>query len=310
MVSAPSPADTLFGHMRIGLGCMGLSGLFGHVERSAAIKTIHKAIDCGIRHFDTAELYGPFIGENILAEALSQSSAVVSVATKVGYKFSGNKMAGLDGSSKSIRLAVEGSLRRLNVECVDLVYLHRVDPNVPLEESLQALADCKREGKIGSIGLSKVTEETVLSADKIATVSAVQNEYSVLKKPNKLGLVSSVKKGDKVLIAYSPLARGLLTDNARKKEHLNKNDFRRTDPRFEDAQLKSIKKATAILRDVAKSHHVCPEAIALSWVLGLSDNLAVIPGCRSEKQVLSAISASTVKLSQAEMDEISLIDCK
>jgi len=289
---------------------MGLSGLFGHVERSAAIRTVHKAIDCGIRHFDTAELYGPFIGEEILTEALSQSSTDVSVATKVGYKFSGNKMAGLDGSSKSIRLAVEGSLKRLNIERVDLVYLHRIDPSVPLEESLQALADCQREGKIGYIGLSKVTAETVLTADKIATITAVQNEYSILKKPKKLGLPSRVEKDGKVLIAYSPLARGLLTNNARKKDMLGENDFRRTDARFEDTQFKSIKKATAILRDIAKSHHVDPEAIALSWLLGLSDNLAVIPGCRSEKQVLSAISASTVKLNQAEMDEISLIDFK
>ena len=196
------------------------------------------------------------------------------------------------------------------MERVDLVYLHRIDPSVPLEESLQALADCQREGKIGSIGLSKVTAETVLSADKVATVTAVQNEYSILKKPNKLGLLSSVEKDDKVLIAYSPLARGLLTNNARKKDHLNENDFRRADPRFEEVQFKSIKKATAILRDIAKSRHVCPEAIALSWLLGLNDNLAVIPGCRSEKQVVSAISASTIKLNQAEMDEISLIDCK
>ena len=278
MVSSSSPADTLFGKMRIGLGCMGLSGLFGHVERSAAIKTIHKAIECGIRHFDTAELYGPFIGEEILAEALSQSSADVSVATKVGYKFSGGKMAGLDGSSKSIRLAIEGSLRRLNVERIDLIYLHRVDPNVPLEESLQALAECQREGKIGSIGLSKVTEETVLIADRIANVTAVQNEYSILKKPNELGLISRVEKDDKVFVAYSPLARGLLTNTARKKERLNESDFRRTDARFEYAQLKSIKKATAILRDIAESRRVCPEAIALSWVLSLSDNFAVIPG--------------------------------
>jgi len=299
MVDRPA-VDDLFGEARLGLGCMALSGLFGHVDRRSAIRTIHHALELGVRHFDTAELYGPYVNEEVLAEALASSVGRAVVATKVGYRLIDGKIAGLDSRPDSLRLAVEGSLRRLRRDRIDLVYQHRQDPAVPVEEAIGALARLQAEGKIGGIGLSAIDRVTLARAGAVATIAAVQNEYSLLHREPECALLGAVADSATAFVAYSPLARGLLSGTARSWPQQASDDYRRSDERFAPDRLAAITDAAAVLHDIAANRQVAVPVVALSWLLGRSRNLAVIPGCRSVAQVTLAIEAVSFELSAEE----------
>lgn len=287
---------------------MALTGLFGQVDRQSAIHAIHRALELGIRHFDTAELYGPYINEELLAEALSSHRHSVIIATKVGYKLIDGQISGLDSSPLSLRQAVEGSLRRLRRERIDLVYQHRQDPTVPVEESIGELARLQAEGKIGGVGLSAIDCSTLARAEAIAPVVAVQNEYSLLHREPERDLLPAVARTSAAFVAYSPLARGLLGGSARSWPQQAQDDYRRSDRRFAPDRFAEIVDAVAALHDIAASREINAAAVALAWLLSRSRNLAVIPGCRSAAQVASAIEAVQVQLSDEELERLRAMD--
>lgn len=286
---------------------MALTGLFGHVDRGVAIRTIHHAMDMGVRHFDTAELYGPYENEEVLAEALAVKPDAAVVATKVGYRLVDGKIAGLDSRPKSLRQAVEGSLRRLRRDRIDLVYQHRQDPNVPVEEVVGTLVRLQTEGKIGGIGLSAIDSATFVRATTVSPIAAVQNEYSLLQREPERDLLVTLAGSDTALVAYSPLARGLLTGTARHWDQQAKDDYRRSDERFAPDGLAIITTAVAALHDIAAKHNVAPTVVALSWLLSKSLNVAVIPGCKSPAQVSLAINAAQFELSAEEAEHLETV---
>ncbi|MDR3529924.1 MAG: aldo/keto reductase [Rhodopila sp.] len=286
--------------MRLGLGCMALTGLFGHVHRRSAIRTIHHALEIGVRHFDTAELYGPYVNEEILAEALASQLDRPVVATKVGYKLVEGKIVGLDSRPASLRAAVEGSLRRLRRDRIDLVYQHRQDPAVPVEEAIGELARLQAEGKIGGIGLSAIDSATFARAKVVTAIAAVQNEYSLLHREPECNLLATMTGSQTTFVAYSPLARGLLAGTARSWPQQAPGDYRRSDERFAPDRLVAITDAAAVLHAIAANRQVAASVVALSWLLNRSRNVAVIPGCKSPAQVSLAKEAVQFELSAEE----------
>lgn len=295
-----SPGLKLFGPERQGLGCMALSGLFGPVEPATAIATLYRALDEGVRHFDTAELYGPYANEILVADALSTRRETVSIATKVGYRLIEGRMAGLDGRPEALRRAVEGSLRRLGRERLDLLYLHRVDPGVPIEESVGALEGLRVEGKVGALGLSSVDRTTLDRASAIADISVVQNEQSLLERNN--GPEAVLAPGSTTtFVAYSPLARGLLTGPVVAGPVRDERDYRRSDPRLAPDRLAALYSSIAPLMEIAEARGVKPAAIALAWLLRRAPHSALVVGCRTPEQVTSMIRAGTLQLKAEEV---------
>jgi len=295
-----SPAAGLFGEARVGLGCMALTGLFGHVDRATAVRTIHRALELGVHHFDTAELYGPYANEELLAEALASRPDQSVVATKVGYKIIEGKIAGMDCRPEALRLAVEGSLRRLRRDRIDLVYQHRQDPVVPVEDAVGALDRLRAEGKIVRIGLSAVDSTTLARAAAVCPISAVQNQYSLLHREGAEDILSITATSSVAFVAFSPLARGLLSGTARSWLRLDGDDYRLSDERFAPERLAAMTNSATALQDIAASRRVPVAAVALSWLLSRSPNLAVIPGCKSPAQVDLAIEALQIALTAGE----------
>ena len=279
---------------------MALSGLFGPVEPATAIATLYRALDEGVRHFDTAELYGPYANEILVADALSTRRETVSIATKVGYRLIEGRMAGLDGRPEALRRAVEGSLRRLGRERLDLLYLHRVDPGVPIEESVGALEGLRVEGKVGALGLSSVDRTTLDRASAIADISVVQNEQSLLERNN--GPEAVLAPGSTTtFVAYSPLARGLLTGPVVAGPVRDERDYRRSDPRLAPDRLAALYSSIAPLMEIAEARGVKPAAIALAWLLRRAPHSALVVGCRTPEQVTSMIRAGTLQLKAEEV---------
>lgn len=289
----------LFGEHSLGLGCMGLSGLFGRVAPEAARGTIHRALEVGIRHFDTAELYGPFVNEEIVADALRGRQEEIVVATKVGYRFEGKKRVGLDGRPESLRIAVEGCLRRLQRECIDLLYLHRQDPAVPFEDSIAALGRLVSEGKARGIGLSAVDADTVARASRVASIAVVQNEYSLLCRDADKGLLPTLEGAGIGFVAYSPLARGMLSAGARTAAYLPEGDYRRSDIRFDPEPFARVQRHMAQVKEIATGRQISVEVVAIAWLL--NRGLVAIPGCRTSDQVETIFRATQIRLRPEEM---------
>ena len=267
---------------QVGLGCMGLSEYYGPpTEESAAIKLLHEAIDLGVNHFDTAELYGVGHNESLLGKALNDRRDKVRIATKFGpvRDPETGAMLGLDGSKKNCRQAVEGSLRRLQTDHIDLYYLHRVDPNTPIEETVTEMAKLVVEGKIGAIGLSEVSGATLHRAQAIHSIAAVQSEYSIFSCEIEQDVLPVCRETGTSLVAYSPLGRGMLTGSFKRDSKISETDFRGSmQPRFSgDAYAANLALVDKIL-DLCKSLGVSAAEIALAWIMARQDNVFPIAG--------------------------------
>ena len=267
---------------QVGLGCMGLSEYYGPpTEESAAIKLLHEAIDLGVNHFDTAELYGVGHNESLLGKALNDRRDKVRIATKFGpvRDPETGAMLGLDGSKKNCRQAVEGSLRRLQTDHIDLYYLHRVDPNTPIEETVTEMAKLVVEGKIGAIGLSEVSGATLRRAQAIHSIAAVQSEYSIFSCEIEQDVLPVCREIGTSLVAYSPLGRGMLTGSFKRDSKISETDFRGSmQPRFSgDAYAANLALVDKIL-DLGKSLGVSAAEIALAWIMARQDNVFPIAG--------------------------------
>jgi aryl-alcohol dehydrogenase-like predicted oxidoreductase len=297
----------------LGLGLMSMSMSYGDAaerDESESIATIHRAIDLGCTFFDTAEVYGPFTNEDLLGRALAQVKGArdrVVIATKFGYRIPSEtpmKVAptsGLDSSPANIRRAVEGSLRRLRTDRIDLLYQHRVDPAVSIEEVVGTMSDLVREGKVRFLGLSEAGENTITRAHAVHPISALQSEYSLWERNLEPRIIPLLRRLGIGLVPFAPLGRGFLTGTVRRAEELADDDFRRGDPRYQGENFDANVRAAAAVRDLAARRQVTPGQVALAWLLHKGDDIVPIPGTKRRKYLEENIAATQLTLSATEM---------
>lgn len=285
----------------LGIGCMPMiregNILYGDAaDPNEAIKTIHKAIDLGVTFFDTAEIYGPFQNEELVGEAIKGKRDGLVIATKFGFKFDGMQITGVDGSPANARRAVEGSLKRLGIDVIDLFYQHRVDTSIPIEETIGALADLKAEGKIKHIGLSEAGPDTLRRAAAIAPIAALQSEYSLWEREVETDILPTCSELGIGFVPYSPLGRGFLTGSLTSHDQLTGNDWRQNDPRMSKENFDRNLELVKVVRTVADKHKVSPAQIALAWLLAQGPNIVPIPGTKRRATMEDSVAAVNVRL--------------
>jgi aryl-alcohol dehydrogenase-like predicted oxidoreductase len=296
----------------LGLGCMGMSQSYGTPEERddrESIATIHRAIDLGVTFFDTAEVYGPYTNEELLGRALSGKRDGVIIATKFGFTFrpggggssGGGGVTGLDSRPQHVREAVEGSLRRLATDRIDLLYQHRVDPAVPIEETVGAMADLVRQGKVRFLGLSEAGEQTIRRAHAVHPIAALQSEYSLWERNLEPQIIPLLRELGIGLVPFAPLGRGFLTGAVKRADEYPASDHRHTDPRYQGANFDANMRAASAVRELAASKGVTPAQIALAWLLHKGPDLVPIPGTKRRRYLEENLGAAAVSLSAAEM---------
>ncbi len=294
----------------IGVGCMPMikagNILYGEeADPDEAIKTIHRAIDLGVTFFDTAQIYGPYQNEELLGEAIKGKRDGLVIATKFGFKFDGNKIVGVDGSPANARSSVEGCLKRLGIDCIDLFYQHRVDPAVPIEETVGAMADLITEGKIKHIGLSEAGPATLRRAAAVAPISALQSEYSLWERDVEEEILPVCDELGIGFVPYSPLGRGFLTGSIRSLDDLPANDWRRGDPRYQGENFATNLKVVDAVGAVAAKHGVSLAQIALAWLLAQGDSIVPIPGFKRRVTMEDSAGSANVTL---DADDLAALD--
>ncbi len=297
----------------IGLGCMGMTGfedanMYGKADEQEAIATIHLSLELGGNFLDTADLYGPFKNEQLIAKAIEGNRDSYIIATKFGWEIDDNDKVtwAINGKKNYVKKALERSLKNLNTDYIDLYYMHRLDKNTPIEETVEAMSDLVKEGKVGYIGLSEVSSETVSRAHAVHPISAVQSEYSLFERTvEERGILDTLNELGIGFVAYSPLGRGFLSGQIRSIDDLPENDFRRAIPRFqEDHFYKNIELVKAI-EALAEEKKVTSSQLALAWIM--SKGIVPIPGTKRRKYVEQNIAATTIELSEADLDKLESI---
>jgi aryl-alcohol dehydrogenase-like predicted oxidoreductase len=290
----------------IGLGCMGMSEFYGPSDEKESTATIHRALELGITMLDTADMYGPFKNEELVGRAIKGKRDRVIIATKFGNVRdpSDPTKRGINGRPEYVRQSCEGSLKRLNVETIDLYYQHRVDPNTPIEETVGAMANLVKEGKVRFLGLSEAAVATIRRAHKVHPISAVQTEYSLWTRDPEEGLLDALRLLDIGFVAYSPLGRGFLTGQIKRIDDLAADDFRRQNPRFQGENFNRNLELVARVEEIAKEHKCTPAQLALAWVLAQGDDIVPIPGTRHPERVEENVAALDVVLSESDLRRI------
>lgn len=286
----------------IGLGCMGLSSAFGQqVTKQEAIDFLREAVEQGVTFFDTAEVYGPFNNEEIVGEALKPFQGQVVIATKFGFNIEDGKMNGVISTPERIKQAVEGSLKRLKVETIDLLYQHRVDPNVPIEEVAGVVQELIRHGKVRYWGLSEAGAATIRRAHAVHSVTALQNEYSLWWRQPEKDILPTLEELGIGFVPYSPLGRGFLTGTINENTRLADNDFRRSSPRFTRDALLANQAMVDLLNEFAKQKNATPAQIALAWLLAQRPWIVPIPGTIKLNRLKENLGANNIELSAVDL---------
>jgi aryl-alcohol dehydrogenase-like predicted oxidoreductase len=297
----------------IGLGLMSMSMSYGTAEErdeKESIATIHRAIDLDCTFLDTAEVYGPYTNEELLGKALAQLPGArqkITIATKFGFHIASARpmnsapLSGLDSSPANIRRAVEGSLKRLGTDHIDLLYQHRIDPAVPIEEVVGTMAELIREGKVRYLGLSEAGENNIRRAHATHPISALQSEYSLWERNLEPKIIPLLRELGIGLVPFAPLGRGFLTGTVQRAEELPANDFRRNDPRYQGENFDANMRAAAAVRDLATEKGAKPGQVALAWLLHRGDDIVPIPGTKRRIYLEENVAAAQVKLSRDDM---------
>ena len=290
----------------LGFGCMGLNFSYGHaLSNDESVKLVRDAVERGVTFFDTAEVYGPFTNEEIVGEALRPVRDQVVIATKFGFNIENGKMNGLDSRPEHIREVVDASLRRLGIEVIDLLYQHRVDPEVPIEDVAGTVKDLIAVGKVRHFGLSEPGAQTVRRAHAVQPVAALQNEYSLWTRgPETNGILQACEELGIGLVAYSPLGKGFLTGAIGKDTTIAENDFRKLLPRFTPEAMEKNQALVDLLKQIADRKMATPAQIALAWLLAQKPWIAPIPGTTKLHRLEENLAAADVELSADDLAEI------
>jgi aryl-alcohol dehydrogenase-like predicted oxidoreductase len=292
----------------IGLGCMTMSHGYGAPEdrdERESIATVHRAIELGVTFFDTAEAYGPYANEQLLGRALTGKRDRVIIATKFGFKLENGVNVGLDSRPGHVREAVDASLRRLGTDRIDLLYQHRVDPSVPIEDVVGAMAELVDEGKVRFLGLSEAGERTIRRAHAVHPISALQSEYSLWERNLEPRIIPVLRELGIGLVPFAPLGRGFLTGVARRAEEYPEGDFRRGDPRYQGSNFDANMSAAGAVRDIASRKGLTPAQVALAWLLHKGDDIVPIPGTKRRTYLEENVKAADVRLTK---DELAALD--
>ncbi|HYB66393.1 MAG TPA: aldo/keto reductase [Steroidobacteraceae bacterium] len=287
----------------LGLGCMGMSELYGPHDDTESIGTLHRALDLGVTLFDTADVYGPYTNEQLLGRGLRERRADAFIATKFGFVLNDDREApaAVDGRPAYVRAACEASLTRLGVSHIDLYYLHRVDPRVPIEDTVGAMAELVRAGKVRYLGLSEVAPRTLARAHRVHPITALQSEYSLWTRDPEDGVLEACKRLGVGFVPFSPLGRGFLTGALKSPDDFAADDYRRTNPRFQGENfarnLALVEKVKALARDKGCT----PGQLALAWVLAQGEHIVPIPGTRRVRNLVENLGALAVRLSAADL---------
>ncbi|MCT3923427.1 aldo/keto reductase [Elizabethkingia anophelis] len=294
----------------IGLGCMGMSFAYGQADEQESIRTLHKALDSGINFWDTADMYANGKNEELISKVLVPNRDKIFIATKFGFRFKNNEAGPsnsantyFDGSPEWIRQAVDNSLRRLKIDTIDLYYAHRIDPNVPVEETVGAMAELVKAGKVRYLGLSEASAESIRKANAIHPIAALQSEYSLLTRDVEESILPVVRELGISLVPYSPLARGLF-NNINEVQQLEDSDFRKSLPRYQEAYLENNKSLAKELNELAASKGITGSQLALAWVLAQGDDIIPIPGTKRVKYLEQNIEAASVTFTETEKNQI------
>ncbi len=292
---------------RIGLGAMGMSTAFtgAGTDDAESIRTIHRALDLGVTLLDTAEIYGPFTNEELVGQAIKDRRHQVVLATKFGMiSHAGDGPGHLDSSPANVRTALEGSLRRLATDHVDLYYQHRVDPTTPIEDTVGALAELVQEGKVRHIGLSEAWVGTIRRAHAVHPVTALQSEYSLFTRDQEVEVLPLLRELGIGFVAYSPLGRGMLTGKIRSLDEMDDSDFRKSNPRFMGENFQRNQRLVDEVERVAAEVEATPGQVALAWLLSKGDDIAPIPGTKHVARVEENVAADGLDLSAEQIDRL------
>jgi len=292
----------------LGLGCMPMAGIgpamYGKADHRESIATLERAMELGVTFFDTAEVYGPYVNEELLGQAIRGRRERLVIATKFGFRLADGKVTGVDSSPENVRRACEGSLKRLGVDTIDLYYQHRVDPDVPIEETVGAMARLVEEGKVRFLGLSEAGADNIRRAHATHPIAALQSEYSLWERGVEEDILPLCQDLGIGFVPYSPLGRGFLTGQFSKRSDLPEGDYRLNDPRYSEENFASNMVIVDAVKTIAAAHSVSPAQIALAWLLAQGDDVVPIPGSKRRATLEDSMAAVNVKLSAADLDAL------
>jgi aryl-alcohol dehydrogenase-like predicted oxidoreductase len=285
---------------------MGMTHAYGAGDEASGLQTIHRALELGVTLLDTAEIYGPHTNEELVGRAIAGRRDEVEIATKFGFRLNPDSpwARSVDGSPENVRSAVEGSLKRLGTDHIDLYYQHRIDPEVPIEETVGAMAELVQAGKVRYIGLSEAAPETIRRAHATHPLTAVQMEYSVWTRDVEAEVLPTLRELGIGLVAYSPLGRGFLTGSIRSIDDLPENDWRRNNPRFQEEALQQNIAVADTVRELAEARGITPAQLALAWVQAKGEDIVAIPGTKSPKRLEENVGATDVQLSAGDLETL------